>query len=88
MLWVPLSSQVIFLWLSVFEMVDSEVRDKGLLRPVSAVVAQQGRDKGATCKASSSEGNLSNCIHRMQGTKVRDPKSWEYSVFPKCLGSH
>lgn len=45
MLWVPLSSQVIFLWMSVFEMVDSEVRDKGLLRPVSAAVAQQGRDK-------------------------------------------
>ena len=44
MLWAALSSQVIWRWLSGSEMVDPEISDKGLLRPLSAVVTQQVRD--------------------------------------------
>lgn len=44
MLWAALRSQVIWLWLSGSEMVDPEIRDKGLMRPLSVVVTQQGRD--------------------------------------------
>ena len=74
MLWAALSSQVIWLWLSGSEMVDPEIRDKGLLRPLSAVVTQQVRDTWATCQVSSSQETQSNHTHQMQGTRSKSTK--------------
>ena len=81
MLWAALSSQVIWRWLSGSEMVDPEIRDKGLLRPLCCS-DPAGEGHMSHLPGEQFPGNSIQSYSPDAGHKVQEHEETECSVFP------
>lgn len=87
MLWAAVSSQVIWLWLSGSEMVDSEIRAKGLLRPLCCI-DPAGEGQMSDLPGEQFPGNSVQSHSPDAGCKVQEHEECVCggcSVFPKGL---
>ena len=75
MLWAAVSSQVIWLWLSGSEMVDSEIRAKGLLRPLCCI-DPAGEGQMSDLPGEQFPGNSVQSYSPDAGCKVQEHEEW------------